>query len=504
MPNRSQGRISISIHALGGQGGGVLADWLVDVAEHEGYLVQATSVPGVAQRTGATVYYIEVFSAVEAAARGGSPVMALMPMPGDVDLVIASELIEAGRAIARGVVTPDRTMLIASTHRVLAIGEKSAMGDGRVDSDKILLACRQAARKLVSFDMQEIADAHNSVISAVLLGAVAASGVLPFPTMAYEAAIKRSGVGVKSSLKAFAAGFAAQEDKTDRPITSLPILPVKRPSASEIVDYILSTFPQCVQMIILEGARRCADYQDIAYARDYLRYLQPIAALDDGRDDHALTRETARYLALWMSFEDIIRVADLKIRASRFMRLRAEVKAETDQIVNIVEFLHPRYEEFCHTLPKTAGSYLLRSSFWRRRLAGLFSKGRYIRTNHLSGFLLLYFVSRLRRWRRVSLRFSTEHAALTAWLTILREIAAINPELGIELAQCPRLIKGYGDTHARGTSNFNRIMSNLAALRMRSDGAAVLAQLREAALADEEGKALTSALQNAGLHATFP
>ena len=46
---------------MGGEGGGVLADWIVDLAEHGGYLAQATSVPGVAQRTGATIYYLELF-----------------------------------------------------------------------------------------------------------------------------------------------------------------------------------------------------------------------------------------------------------------------------------------------------------------------------------------------------------------------------------------------------------------------------------------------------------
>ena len=94
----------------------MLADWIVDLGEHNGWLAQATSVPGVAQRTGATIYYVELFPTD--AARGAEPVLALMPMPGDVDIVLASELMEAARAVQRGLVTPDRTTLIASTHRV--------------------------------------------------------------------------------------------------------------------------------------------------------------------------------------------------------------------------------------------------------------------------------------------------------------------------------------------------------------------------------------------------
>src|SRR5437867_10253104 len=141
--------ISIAVLALGGEGGGVLADWIVDLAEHCGCLAQATSVPGVAQRTGATVYYVELFpknAAQAAGAAGRAPVLALMPLPGDVDVVLASEPMEAARAVERGFVTPERTLLIASTHRVYAMTEKIALADGRADAAALSAACRDAAR----------------------------------------------------------------------------------------------------------------------------------------------------------------------------------------------------------------------------------------------------------------------------------------------------------------------------------------------------------------------
>ena len=53
--------ITILICALGGEGGGVLSEWLVEAALQAGYPVQSTSIPGVAQRTGATTYYVEIF-----------------------------------------------------------------------------------------------------------------------------------------------------------------------------------------------------------------------------------------------------------------------------------------------------------------------------------------------------------------------------------------------------------------------------------------------------------
>src|SRR6185295_9002965 len=159
--------ISIAILAMGGEGGGVLADWIIDLAESNHYLAQLTSVPGVAQRTGATIYYLEIYPRGGITDAAHEPVLALMPVPGDVDIVIASELMEAGRAIQRGLITPDRTTLIASTNRVFA------MADGRVDDAKLMEACRAAAKTMHAFDMAVLAEATGSVISAVLFGALA-------------------------------------------------------------------------------------------------------------------------------------------------------------------------------------------------------------------------------------------------------------------------------------------------------------------------------------------
>jgi indolepyruvate ferredoxin oxidoreductase beta subunit len=192
--------IKIAILAMGGEGGGVLADWIVDLGEQNGWLAQTTSVPGVAQRTGATIYYDELYPQEAAARDRAEPVLALMPLPGDVDVVLASELMECGRAVQRGLVTPERTTLIASTHRVYSITEKTALGDGRVDAAALLAHARRAARRFVRFDMAEAAEQAGSVISAVLFGALAGTGVLPFSRARFEATIARGGVGVQPSL----------------------------------------------------------------------------------------------------------------------------------------------------------------------------------------------------------------------------------------------------------------------------------------------------------------
>ena len=130
-PQSNTRPLTILIAALGGEGGGVLTDWIVAAAESQNFPVQSTSIPGVAQRTGATTYHIELVPTSVSKSDKRRPILALAPGIGDVDLVVASELMEAGRAIAGGFVTPNRTTTIASTSRSYLVVEKMAMGDGR-------------------------------------------------------------------------------------------------------------------------------------------------------------------------------------------------------------------------------------------------------------------------------------------------------------------------------------------------------------------------------------
>jgi len=157
--------ITILIAALGGEGGGVLADWIIAAATARDYPVQSTSIPGVAQRTGATTYYVEIYPAKISELGARRPVLTLTPAPCYVDVMVASELIEAGRAMQNGFVTRDRTTLIASTHRVYTVAEKMQMGDGRFDSAVVLKAARELAKRAILFDMQAQANAAATVIS---------------------------------------------------------------------------------------------------------------------------------------------------------------------------------------------------------------------------------------------------------------------------------------------------------------------------------------------------
>ncbi len=472
---------------MGGEGGGVLADWLVDLAEHNGYVAQATSVPGVAQRTGATVYYLELFPRAAVPA-GAQPVLALAPVPGEVDVVIASELMEAGRALQRGLVS-DRTTFIASTHRVYSMTERTAMGDGRVDAAQLLAGARAAAARFIGADFAALAEQSAGPVAPALFGALAASQALPFPRAQFEAAIQRGGVGVKASLQAFSAGHAAAL----APAPSPPATPTVAlgPRLAALGERVAGEFPPAAHDILRHGLLRLADYQDVAYAADYLDLLRPL------RDAGEVLLESARHLALWMSYEDAIRVADLKTRRTRFERVAGEVKLSDVQLLQINEFMHPRVEEIADVLPAGLGRWLLATGWARGALEPFTRHGRVVRTSSLRGYLQLYAIASLRCMRRTTLRYGHEHERIRAWLAEIQRLAATHPGLALEVARTQRLVKGYGDTHARGWRNFQRLMGVLPRLEQDPAGAHRLGELAAAALADENSDALDRMLASA-------
>ena len=473
-------RISIAIAALGGQGGGVLSNWIVELAEANGYRAQYTAIAGVAQRTGATIYAIELFPETLIEKEGREPVLALMPVAGDVDICLASELMEAGRAVNRGIVTPDRTTLIASDHRVYAIGEKEQMGDGRLDSAQVREAIKKASKKLILFDMDAAVLETSSVISSVLFGALAGSGALPFEKKAYEDTIRKSGRAIESNLAGFNLGYqnASGAVQHKEPSCAKEICITSSPLASRI-----EKLPAETKVIATYGVHRLVDYQDADYAHLYLDRLEMFS-------DVKLKSEVAKYLALWMGFEDVIRVADLETRHQRTEMIAHEIRSSEGQIWYGHDYFHPRFEEFTDILPAGLGRMMVGSTFIRKIMAPLFSKGRIIRPKTIFGYFILRLVANLRFMRRRTLRFQTEDKRISAWLALVKKHADKNVELAIEIAKCPRLIKGYGDTHARGINRFSRIMAEIE--RDEKITAEKIATLIDAALLGEKGTEFSS------------
>lgn len=455
------------VAALGGEGGGVLVAWITEAARREGWFVQSTSVPGVAQRTGATIYYIEMFP------RDGhaeAPVMSLFPMSGDVDLIIASELAEAGRMASRGLVTPDRTMVVTSSHRVYSVGEKSAPGDGRVDGAAIHEVLGLRSRGLYCLDLNGIADKRGTPISAALLGALAGSGVLPLNPDTLEHVLRDGGARTCRSLAVFSEARratrepAAPQDmpKPNHAVAGTDEFECGRPVATtaggaRLLERLRSEFPKAAHPMLLEGLVRLVDYQDFRYAQQYLDRLLPLVDRDDATAGFPLVNEAGRYLALWMAHEDIVRVAQIKTRRGRMEEVRVEVRATPDQPMRVTEYFAPRLEEFCAIMPAWLAVRVLSSRTCHRLLAPL-SAGLLLRTDALGPFLLLRLLASLRPIRRWTWGHREESRRIEAWLGKI--LQASDHALSLEIALCGRLVKGYGDTRRRGFEKLDDILVN--------------------------------------------
>jgi indolepyruvate ferredoxin oxidoreductase beta subunit len=489
--------VAILVAALGGEGGGVLADWIVAAATALDFPVQSTSIPGVAQRTGATTYYIEIYPAKAADLDGRRPVMTLTPAPGCVDVVVASELLEAARAMQNGYVT-GHTTLIASTHRVYTVAEKMQMGDGRLDDARIVEAARAMAKRAILFDMQAQAETAGTVASAVMFGALAGSGVLPLSWADCESVILAGGKSAQASLKGFALGHACARGEGDAGPADT------RRARASAVQRVRKVFPEPTHAIVEEGVARALDFQDERYASIYLDRLELVLDIErnqgGGAAGYPITNETARFLALWMCYEDVIRVADLKSRASRIERVRDEVGAKPNEPVHVTEYLKPGVEELAAILPPRAAERFRR---WAARRGIADGPGLHVKTTSVAGFLMLRLLAWLRPLRPKTSRWREEQQLIDRWVRAIMA-AGRRGELGgaLEIALCGRLIKGYGETHRRAKRSFLRIFETLVEGGAVSDAQAraeAIRTARESALADPEGRALEGSLSAHGI-----
>jgi indolepyruvate ferredoxin oxidoreductase, beta subunit len=348
------------------------------------------------------------------------------------------------------------------------------MADGRYDSGRVIEAAKQLAQYAVLFDMRKLAQESGTVINAVLFGAMAGSGGLPLTREACEQAIRHGGRGADASLRGFAAGYEIALGQ--RPAPAQPAAPQR---ASELHE------------VMRLGLKRLRDYQGERYAKLYEQRMQAFFG-----GDQKLAAEVARHLALWMAYEDIIRVADLKTRASRFERVRKEVGAKSGEPVVVIDYLKPGIEEFASVLPRFLGKRLVG---WAQRRGKLdaYNVGMHIKTSGIFGYLLMRSLAWLRPWRPLSYRYHEEQELIERWLALVSDAAKRDTALALEVAECARLIKGYGETHRRGKANFLAIVDALVenpAAPDPSEQAKGIRRAREAALADPEGKHLGQAL----------
>jgi len=490
--------IKLLIAALGGEGGGVLTNWIVAAAAQVGFPVQSTSIPGVAQRTGATTYYIEILPVPASKLNGKRPVLALTPGVGDIDVAVASELMEAGRTVAGGFVTPERTYAIASLSRLYAMDEKIAMGDGRFDQDKLIKIVKDNARDCLLIDMDRLATQSGSIINAVMLGAIAGSGRLPFEPAQFEAAIRADGKSVEGNLRGFRAGLEAARAKAP-PAQAADNKKRAAVTLASLEKEIAENLPGPAQATAIEGVRRLVSYQSEDYARLYLDRLARIATADaDAGSRGALLKEVARHLAVRMSYEDVVRVAQAKISPARMRRIAREELGVNTEPFAVHDFLKPGIEELTQLMPPL----LARPILWLARRRGWLGRvyfGMEINSTSISGYLRFLMLAKLRPFRPYGHRYKQEQKQIEAWLALIVQAAARSINFALEIAECARLIKGYGDTHARGLANYATIEARVIAPALAGQiplarAVDAVASARAAALVDPEGESLAKCL----------
>jgi len=491
--------LSILIAALGGEGGGVLSQWIAAAAARCGFPAQSTSIPGVAQRTGATTYYLEIMPVPASELGGKRPVMALMPGIGDVDLLLATELAEATRQIALGFVTPDRTHVVASLARSYIMPEKMAMADGRLDDTRLIELIGRHARASLILDLDALAREAGAMANAVMLGAFAGTGMLAIPVETFEAVVAEGGRAADANLRGFRAGLAAaQRGQSQAP---RPLEKRWRGGTADLaaLEAEAASLPEAVWPVAVEGIRRLAHYQDAAYARDYLDRVRRMVAVDATAGlGGKLAQTTARHLALRMSFEDVIRVAQVKSDPARLARIRAELDAADGDPVRVVEYFKPGIDELCSVLPPVLAQPILALAE-RRGWLGRVHWGMHIKTHTIGGYLRLKALASLRRYRRKTHRFEAEQREIETWLAAIADAASLSPHLALEIAECANLIKGYGATWKHGMANYRAIFEHVVrpALARRlpvAVAADAVASARTAALADPDGARFTATL----------
>jgi indolepyruvate ferredoxin oxidoreductase, beta subunit len=255
--------------------------------------------------------------------------------------------------------------------------------------------------------------------------------------------------------------------------------------------------------------RRLTAFQSVGYARHYLERLRPITEADEAAGAHGkLLQEVARHLAVRMSYEDVVRVAAAKIAPERMKRIAREELHASNEPFTVHDFLKPGIEELTQLLPPLLARPILYVAK-RRGWLGRVYFGMEIETTSIGGFLKFLLLAKLRPLRRLGRRFKEEQKAIDGWLALIGQAAGHSTEFALEVAECARLIKGYGDTHARGVANYAAIEARVIRAALAGHiplarAADAVASARAAALTDPEGESLDQCLAEIEGHASLP
>ncbi|KRR13761.1 hypothetical protein CQ12_17920 [Bradyrhizobium jicamae] len=266
--------------------------------------------------------------------------------------------------------------------------------------------------------------------------------------------------GFLSSLRYLFADFIGEDDDD-----TAPFLP--------------EGLPEPVMAVASEAIHLLIDYQGPGYATLYVDRLRRFIG-KRGVDD-AMLGEIARLMAVRMSYEDPIRIAQLKL---------TELQGRSAGSVDVRKF---RLEELIGALPAVIAEYLIDALEWlgwaQKRVSIRFS------TASRYGIRRLKIEAGLRRWRLFSVRYAKERVWVERWLHMIDRSLTKQPQAAPAIIQTATMIEGYGDVYRQGMADWNAIIDGLAkptfdGVLALSDLGGAVTEARAAAVPDPRQSAL--------------
>lgn len=247
------------------------------------------------------------------------------------------------------------------------------------------------------------------------------------------------------------------------------------------MPHLPAGLPETVVPAASDAIHLLIEYQGTGYAKLYVERLRRFVG-KPGVDD-AMLLEIARLMAMRMSYEDAIRIAQLKL-------LELEAYPDTPRADDVRKL---RLDEIVETLPAVVAEPLLDLLNW----LGWVHKRVKIRFSTASRFSIrrLKIEASLRRWRRYSIRYSRERQWVERWLHMIDRALTRQPAAAPAVIDSATMVQGYGDTYRYGLADWHAIIDGLA--KPTFDGtlalpdlAGAMAEARAAAMPDPRQKAL--------------
>jgi hypothetical protein len=245
--------------------------------------------------------------------------------------------------------------------------------------------------------------------------------------------------------------------------------------------FLPENLPEAVVPAASDAIHLLIEYQGTAYAKLYIDRLRRFVGKRGV--DEAMLGEIAQLMAMRMSYEDPIRIAQQKL-------IELETEPDTVRADDVRKF---RLDELIDVLPAVVAEPILDTLDW----LGWVHKRVSVHFNNKSrlGIRRLKIEASLRRWRRYSIRYAKERVWVERWLHMIDRALTRQPAAARGIVQTATMVQGYGDAYRHGLADWHAIIDGLA--KPVFDGvltlpnlAGAIAEARAAALPDPRQAAL--------------